>query len=40
MDYYSDPANYRVLLSEISAGAIKDWTEKLEDIKEGMVQFF
>ena len=40
MDYYSDPANYRVLLSEISAGAIKDWTEKLEDIKEGVVQFF
>ena len=39
MDYYSDPANYRVLLSKISADTIRDWTEKLRNIKKRIVSF-
>ena len=33
MEYYADPANYRVLFQEIPADTIKEWTEKMETNK-------
>lgn len=33
LDYYSDPDNYRVLLSNIPAEVIKEWMEQLEAIE-------